>query len=89
MHRVCVQVNLIRLGERLARTLGRAVTHYEVENWLAEQGFTHSSGRQWFCDGGKTQCLRPDEIIREMHLETVDGVTIIDPPPPIDPSLAD
>ena len=81
MRRVCVQVNMVRLSERLTQTWGRAPMPEELQQWLKSQGFTHHSGSQWYCDGPKIECLRADEIVRFVHLETENGVTIVDPLP--------
>src|SRR5690348_15896131 len=49
---------------------------------LAEaSGFTNAYESQWYCDGPRLECLRADEIVREVHLETENAVTIVKPPP--------
>lgn len=80
MRKVCVQLNMVRLSERLARSWGRTPTPVELRQWLADQGFTNVSGSQWYCDGEKIEGLHSDEIIREMYLETENGVTMVDAP---------
>ena len=80
MRNVCVQINMVRLGERLARTWGRPLTSAELRRWLLDQGFTNHSGSQWYCDGPKIECLQSNEIVRHVYLETEDGVTMVEPP---------
>jgi hypothetical protein len=82
MRRTCVQIDFMRLSDRLARTWGRSPMRDEVEQWLVEQGFTRSSGKGWYCDGEKIECLQPGEIVREIMLETNDGITMVGMPPP-------
>ena len=84
MRRTCVQINFMRLSDRLARSWGRSPVRHEVEQWLAEQGFTRSAGKGWYCDGEKIECLQSDEIVREIMLETTDGITMVGVPPPFD-----
>lgn len=71
---------MVRLSERLARTWGRTPEPAELRRWLADQGFTNVAGSQWYCDGEKIECLQSDEIVREMYLETENGVTMVDAP---------
>lgn len=76
---------MVRLSERLARTWGRTPDPDELRRWLADQGFSNVSGSQWYCDGEKIESLQPNEIIREMYLETENGVTLVDTPRPSAP----
>lgn len=70
---------MFKLGQRLSRMWGRVPSDAEVGHWLLAQGFINS-GKTWYCDGEKVDCLQEDEILNQVWLDTYDGVTFVDPP---------
>ena len=82
LQRVCFQIDLTRLAARLAAEWGRKPLFHEVQQWLSANRLRRSGGSWWQYDGETIACLRPDEVIRQMRLETENGVTIVEPPGP-------
>lgn len=75
MAQICVKIDLHRLGLRLGQDNGRALRHWEIQQWLSDHKFQFKG--DWFCDEGGLRHLLPNEIIQVTRTVTEGGVTFI------------
>jgi hypothetical protein len=59
-----VQIDLVRLGAHLARSIGRPIDDNELREWLVECGFEPAEGG-FVAEALSVEALTPDEIISQ------------------------